>query len=186
MIGISWIIELHHISVFYDHHNNPLTHWGREMHICIRKLTTIGSDNSLSPDWRQAITWTNAKILLIWTLATNYSEILSKICTFSFKKMHLKMSSAKWQLSCLSLNVLKLNLCGINTLPAWNLGNKMHCPCSYSLCSSYKNAQHNWWSMWQWGGLVVSLAPGSWGRSWCWVFVIKLLRWRKSCGVMMF
>ena len=32
-----------------------LTHWGRVTHICISKLTIIGSDNGLSPDQRQAI-----------------------------------------------------------------------------------------------------------------------------------
>ena len=63
--------------------------------ICISKVSIIGSDNGLSPGQRQAIIWTNAIILLIWTLGTNFSEILSKIYTFSFKKMHLKMLSAK-------------------------------------------------------------------------------------------
>ena len=42
-----------------------LTHWGRVTHICIVKLTVIGSDNGLSPGRRQAIIWTNAGILLI-------------------------------------------------------------------------------------------------------------------------
>ena len=55
---------------------------------------------------RQAIIWTNAGILLIRTLGTNFSEILSEIHAFSFKKMHLKMSSAKWRPFCLGLNVL--------------------------------------------------------------------------------
>ena len=36
-----------------------LTHWGRVMHICIGKLTNIGSDNCLSSGWHQAIIWTN-------------------------------------------------------------------------------------------------------------------------------
>ena len=40
-----------------------LTHWGRVTHICVSKLTTIGSDNGLSPDRRQAIIWTNAGTL---------------------------------------------------------------------------------------------------------------------------
>ena len=84
-----------------------LTHWGRMMHICFSKLTTIGSDNSLSPGRRQAIIWTNDGILLIRTLGTNFSEIISKIHPFSFKKMHLKMSSAKWRLSRLGLNELR-------------------------------------------------------------------------------
>ena len=76
------------------------------MHIWLSKLTIIGSDNGLSPGQRQAIIWTNAGILLIRTLETNFSEILSKIRAFSLKKMHLKMSSAKWRPFCLGLNVL--------------------------------------------------------------------------------
>ena len=56
-------------------------------------------------DRRQAIIWTSAGILLIWTLETIFSEILSKIHTFSLKKMHLKLSSAKRRPYCLSLNV---------------------------------------------------------------------------------
>ena len=84
----------------------PLTHWGRVTHICVGKLTIIGSDNGLSPGRRQAIIWTNAEILLIRTLETNFSEILSAIHTFSFKKMHLKMSSAKCRLFRLGLNEL--------------------------------------------------------------------------------
>ena len=87
-----------------------LTHWGRGTHICISKLTIIGTDNGLSPGRHQAIIWTNAGILSIQTLWTNFSEILSKIHTFSPKKMHLKMSSAKWQPFCLGLNVLSTPL----------------------------------------------------------------------------
>ena len=58
---------------------NELTHWGRVTHICISNLTIIGSDNGLSPDRRQAIIWTNAGILLIGPLGTNFSEILIEI-----------------------------------------------------------------------------------------------------------
>ena len=85
---------------------NVLTHWGRVKHICISKLTIIVPDNGLSPDRSQAIIWNNAGILLIQTSGTNFSEILSEIHIFSFKKMHLKMSSAKWWPFCLVLNVL--------------------------------------------------------------------------------
>ena len=86
-----------------------LTHWGRVTHICVGNLTIIGSDNGLSPGRRQAITWTNVGILLIGPLGTNFSEILSEIHTFSFKKMRLKVSSAKWRPCCLGLNVLKFH-----------------------------------------------------------------------------
>ena len=87
----------------------PLNHWGRVTHICVGKLTNIGSDNGLSPGRRQAIIWTNAGILLIEPLGANISEFLVAIHTFSFTKMHLKMSSAKWRPFCLGLNVLKEN-----------------------------------------------------------------------------
>ena len=92
-----------------------LTHWGRVTHICVSKLTIIISVNSLSPGQRQAIIWTNAGILLIRTLGTNFSEILSEIHAFSFKKLHLKILSAKWRTFCLGLNVL------IKGAPGWRL-----------------------------------------------------------------
>ena len=86
-----------------------LTHWGRVTLICVSKLTIIGWDNGLSPDRRQAIIWTIAGILSIGPSGTTLSEILIAIQIFSFKKMHLKMSSGKWRPSCcLGLNVLKM------------------------------------------------------------------------------
>ena len=98
-----------------------LTHWGRVTHICISKLTIIGSDNGLSPGRRQAIIWTNAGILLIGPLGTNFSEILIEFHTFPFKKMHLKMSG-KWRPFCLGLNVLILQ---VNSLAAGQSHKKM-------------------------------------------------------------
>ena len=78
-----------------------LAHWGRVTHICVSKLTIIGSDTGLSPGRRQAIIWTNAGILLIRPLGTNFSQILSEIHAFSFKNIHLNISSGKWQPFCL-------------------------------------------------------------------------------------
>ena len=83
-----------------------LTHWGRVTHICVGELTSIDSDNGLSPERRQAIIWTNDGVLLIGPLGTNFSEILIKIQTFSLKKIRLKMSSAKCCSFRLGLNVL--------------------------------------------------------------------------------
>ena len=77
-------------------------------HICVSKLTTIGSDNGLSPGRRQAIILTKAGILLIGPLGINFSENLIEIYTFSFKKMHLKISSGKWRPFCVDLNVLRI------------------------------------------------------------------------------
>ena len=80
------------------------------MHICVGKTTIIGSYNGLLPSWHQAIIWTNAGILLTEPLGTNFSEMLIKIHTFLFKKMHFKMSSGKWRPFCLSLNVLTFTM----------------------------------------------------------------------------
>ena len=84
-----------------------LIHWGQVTHICVSKLTIIGSDNGFSPDRRQAIIWTNAGLLLIGPLGTNFSEIFIEILTFSYKKIHLKVSSVKRRPFCLGLNVLR-------------------------------------------------------------------------------
>ena len=71
----------------------------------VGNLTIIGSDNGLSHGRRQVIIITNAGILSIGPLWTNFNEILIGIQTFSFKKMHFKMS-AKWRPFCLGLIVL--------------------------------------------------------------------------------
>ena len=88
---------LMYVSLFLD----------RLTHICVGNLTIIGSDNGLSPGRRQAIIWTNSGILLIWSLETNFSEILIGFLTFSFKKMRLKVSSVKWRPFCLGFIMLK-------------------------------------------------------------------------------
>ena len=100
-------MHCHYLTNPFHNRYESLTHWGRVTHIYVGKLTIIGSDNGLSPDRRQAIIWTNAGILLIRTLGINFSETLSEIHTFSFKKMYLKMSSGKRRPFCLGLNVLR-------------------------------------------------------------------------------
>ena len=108
--------------------NKLLTHWGRVTHICVSELTIIGLDKGLSPGRRQAIIWNNAGLLLIEPLGTNFSEISIGIQTFSFKKMHLNMSSAKWCPFGLGLNVL--TRCGYQMTVSvpW---------LSYSLCAKW-------------------------------------------------
>ena len=63
---------------------------------------TIVSNNGLLSGQHQAIMWTNARILLIGPLGTNFSEISIRMNTLSFKKINLKMSFAKWQAFFLS------------------------------------------------------------------------------------
>ena len=82
-----------------------LTHWSRVTRICISKIAIIGSNSDLSPERRQAIIWTNAGILLIGSLGTNFGEILIEIYTFSVTKMPLKMSG-KWRPFCIGFNVV--------------------------------------------------------------------------------
>ena len=94
------------ITPFCSYNLGKLTHWGRVTHICVGKVTIIGSDNGLSPGQRQAIIWIDAGILLIGPLGTNFREIYIEILTFSLKKMRLKVSSAKWRPFCLGLHVL--------------------------------------------------------------------------------
>ena len=102
--SLQWCMQCHVIL------DVVLTHWGRVTHICVSKLTIIGSDNGLSPGRRQAIIWTSAGIL-IGSLGANFSEILIEIVTFSFKKMRFKVSSAKWRPFCLGLNGLMAQDC---------------------------------------------------------------------------
>ena len=96
-------------------HHNPrywpfmgLTHWGRVTHICVSYLNNICSDNGLSPAQRLAIICTSAGILLSGPIWTKFSEISIEINTFSFNKMHLKMSSGGWRLFRLGLNGLTI------------------------------------------------------------------------------
>ena len=86
-----------------------LIHWGRVTHISVSKLTIIGSDSGLSSGRRQAIIWTNAGILLMGPLGTNFSEIWSEIHSFSFTNMHLKVSSAKWR-QCINRATLYIHI----------------------------------------------------------------------------
>ena len=96
-----------------------LTQWGRVTHICVGKQTSIGSNNGLSPERRQAIIWINAGIFLIGPLGTNLSEILIEFLTFSFKKMRLKVSSVKRLPFCLGLNVLTMIYMSFRTHSGW-------------------------------------------------------------------
>ena len=81
--------------------------------LCVRKLGHHCSDNGLSPGWHQAIIWTNAGISLIGPLGIDFSEFLIAIHTFSFKKIHLKMSYGKGRPFCLGLNMLNLRSIGV-------------------------------------------------------------------------
>ena len=122
-----------------------LTHWGRATHICVSKLIIIASDDGLSPGRRQAIIWNNAEILSIGIFGTKFSEILIEILIFSFKKMRLKVSSAKWRPFCRGLNVLKhvnSDICKIIT----RIWSKPSCySILWSLMDSGSKVSHKYW-----------------------------------------
>ena len=75
---------------------HTLTHWGWVTHIYVSKLTTIGSDNGLSPGQRQAIIWIEAEILLIcppgnnlqWNLNRRFIHFHSRKCIWKCCLVH--------------------------------------------------------------------------------------------------
>ena len=69
----------------------------------------VGSDNGLLRGRPQAITWTNAGILLIRTIGINISEILRETHTFSLKKSAFE--NVIWEIAAtyLGLNVLTMH-----------------------------------------------------------------------------
>ena len=50
-------------------------------------MCVIDSDNGLSPGRRQTITWTDADLLSMGQVGTNFSEICIKIVIFSLKNV---------------------------------------------------------------------------------------------------
>ena len=111
-----------------------LTHWGRVTHICVGNLTTIGSDNGLSPDRRQTIIWTNDGILLIWPVGTNFNDILIKTSYIFFPKCIWKCRLQNGGHFISGLNVLtylyvydlKNVKCLVGTREEKLLGNETH------------------------------------------------------------
>ena len=69
-----------------------LTQRGRVTHICVIKLTIIGSYNGLSPGRHQAIIWTNAGKLLIGPLGTTSMKFYSEFKLFHSRKCIWKCS----------------------------------------------------------------------------------------------
>ena len=62
----TWYEDLFSLDYFVPDRYH-LTQWGRMTHICVGKLTIIGSDNGLSPGRHQVIIWTIAGRIVNWT-----------------------------------------------------------------------------------------------------------------------
>ena len=64
--------------------NPALNRWGRVTHICTSRLTSIRSDNGLSPGWRQAIIWSMSPYGVTRPQWVNGS-IMSCLCVCDFQ-----------------------------------------------------------------------------------------------------
>ena len=100
-------ISSHDVILVYPKCSAPtaLTHWGRVTHICVGKVTIIGSDNGMSPGRRQAIIWTNTEILLIGPLGANFSELKQLIHFHSenaFENIVCEMASISSRPQCVN------------------------------------------------------------------------------------
>ena len=139
----NWSLDLSVLLLLIQVVRTILSHWDRVTHICVGNLTIIGSDNGLSPGRRQAIIWTNAGILLIGPLGTNFSENLIEILTFSFTKMRLKVSSSKWRPFCLGLNVLNVTIGNNPALSSGRISKIKSSPFSiYSVLFCLRSHEH--------------------------------------------
>ena len=96
VISRKWVFNL----IWWLWYIYCLTNLPLVLHICVGLRVSISSGNGLSPVRCQAITWTNADLLSIGPLGTNFSEIQIEIENISFMKMHVKMSSSKWRTFC--------------------------------------------------------------------------------------
>ena len=70
----------------------------RPSDMCVGNLTIIASDNGLSPGRCQSITWSNADLLSIRPLGTNFNEILIGnmeifICKNAFENVICEMAA---------------------------------------------------------------------------------------------
>ena len=80
-------------------------------HICARELTIIGSDNGLSPGRRQAIIWTNARILLIGPVGNKLQWNLKRNLYIFIQEAVFQISSKNWRPFCLGIDVIKVLKC---------------------------------------------------------------------------
>ena len=85
-----------------------LTHWGQVMHICVSVINHHWFRWWLVARSVPSHYLNQCWFIINWTLGNKFQCNLNENSNFSFKKMHLKILSAKWQPFCLSLNVLSL------------------------------------------------------------------------------
>ena len=171
-------MHMHHLA-------SIISHW-----CCIYASVNrviICSGNGLMPLRCLHITWTNAALLSIGLLGTNFSEIWIRILSSSFKKMHLKMSSAKmaailfrgrcvnmrWSMRCLPITYyVSAPTSVINFLIIYRHSIIMYIP----------KHNHISWLSGEWLGhneawnrhcMQGSMGDGNWSAAWTFVMVIN-------------
>ena len=99
-----------------------LNHWGWVMHICVSKLTIIGSDSGVSPGHYLKQCWNVAN----WTLRNKLqSSLVPNSYIFIQENTHDK-SSGKWRKFCFSLNMLIIVMLNLRKYPSlWETRNYM-------------------------------------------------------------
>ena len=136
----------------------------------------IGSGNGLVPPGNKPLpepiltqfSVTNAKLLSIGPLGTNFSEILIKLRNFSFTKMHVKISSAKWQPFCPRGDEL--------IIPLWQLSQIGGCWWAGTyLVPRY--LQLPWWHVTA-AGLILGLRPTN--ERGCYFVTTSLIGWAQA------
>ena len=124
-----------------NHHHHPTTTTLVPPHMSVNRFS-VGSDNGLAPNRRQAITWINADSLLIEPFGTNFSDLWIGIITFSFTKMLVKMLSATKRPFCPRGDALKHILVKnvfMDVCIWWNNDILHSNICGHNLCSISSN-----------------------------------------------
>ena len=93
------------LSVRFVNRSPGLIYWYLIAPVAVKQPWRIWLNwsHTSTTNWWHNIILTNARILIIGPLGTNFNEFLIEIHAFSFTKIHLKMSSGKWRPYCLGL-----------------------------------------------------------------------------------
>ena len=126
-----------------ENYKQILTHWGPVTHICISKLTSIGSDNVLAPGRCQAIIWTNAGILFIWTLRNKLQWNFNQSSYIFIQEKIWKCHLEKWWPPCLGLNVLRVYC--FRLLARRHSANMIECCIQKPSALSVMQVMMDWW-----------------------------------------
>ena len=113
IFGTEWGLTTIKIHSFI----HVVLYWGWMTHVCVNKLTIIGSDIGLSPSRRQNIIWTDD--IVIRNLGPNFSEFLSKIhSTFihenAFENVACELAASLSRPQCVNRSGFMCYICPYN------------------------------------------------------------------------